>query len=118
MVYLGTSFKSSNTFLKRGELVLCGQWLMRELRADIAEEAGAVAIYRGILTVTRDLAIRMFLETHLATELEHVSIISSLLPKDQHSASMPVWRIASFLTSVLPSLIGNSAVYLNFYAVE
>ena len=91
MVHLGTSFKSSNTFLKRGKLVLCEQRLMRELRADIAEEAGAVAICRGILTVTRDLAIRIFfLETHLATELAHVSIISPLLPKEQHSALMPV----------------------------
>lgn len=118
MVHLGTSFKSSNTFLKRGKLVLCEQRLMRELRADIAEEAGAVALYRGILTVTRDLAIRIFLETHLATELAHVSIISPLLPKEQLSALMPVWRIASVLTSVLPSLKGSSAVYLNSYAVE
>ena len=39
-----------------------------ELRSDHAGETGAVAIYRGILAITRNPELRTFAEHHLATE--------------------------------------------------
>ena len=35
-------------------------WLLGELRSDQAGETGAVAIYRGILWVSKDASIRRF----------------------------------------------------------
>ena len=42
--------------------------LVADLRTDHAGEAGAVMIYRGILAVTRDAAVRGFAQGHLATK--------------------------------------------------
>ena len=45
--------------------------LMPELRTDHAGETGAVWIYRGVLAVSRDPALRAFAQRHLATERRH-----------------------------------------------
>ncbi|MBC7446006.1 MAG: demethoxyubiquinone hydroxylase family protein, partial [Polaromonas sp.] len=42
--------------------------LVADLRSDHAGETGAVWIYRGMLCVTRDAAVRTFATHHLATE--------------------------------------------------
>ncbi len=47
-------------------------WLLGELRSDQAGETGAVAIYRGILWVSKDASIRRFAEHHLLTEQDHL----------------------------------------------
>jgi ubiquinone biosynthesis monooxygenase Coq7 len=44
------------------------EWLIAELRSDQAGETGAVAIYDGILAVTRNSDLRAFAEHHRATE--------------------------------------------------
>ncbi len=92
--------------------------LVGELRSDHAGETGAVWIYRGVLALTRDAALRRFAETHLATEQEHLRLITPLLPWPQRSRLLPLWRVAGFFTGALPALAGPRAVYATIAAVE
>jgi ubiquinone biosynthesis monooxygenase Coq7 len=92
--------------------------LIGDLRSDHAGETGAVMIYRGILAGTRDEAIRAFATAHMATEQEHIELIEALLPADQRSVLLPLWRVMGFLTGYLPALAGSQAVYATIEAVE
>ncbi|WP_420347501.1 demethoxyubiquinone hydroxylase family protein [Pelagibius sp.] len=94
------------------------KWLVRDLRSDHAGETGAVAIYRGILTVTRNEEIRRFAEAHLETERRHLADIEAVLPPRDRSRCLPLWRVAGFLTGALPALFGPRAVYATIAAVE
>ena len=93
-------------------------WLARELRSNHAGETGAVMIYRGILTVTRDTKARRFASHHLATEREHLQRLESLRPAVPRSRLLALWRIAGFLTGALPALFGPRAIYATIDAVE
>lgn len=93
-------------------------WLRQELRSDHAGETGAVAIYRGILLVCRDAAVRRFAQAHLATERSHLALIESVLPQKDRSVLLPFWRAAGFLTGALPALFGSRAVFATIEAVE
>jgi ubiquinone biosynthesis monooxygenase Coq7 len=77
-----------------------------------------VAIYLGILAVSRDAAIRHFAQAHLATEREHLARLTALLPRSQRSLLLPIWRVAGWLTGALPALAGPRAVYATIDAVE
>ena len=70
-------------------------WLISDLRSDHAGETGAVAIYRGILAVSRDPAIVAFAQCHLTTELEHLALMNQLLPRKQRSKLLFLWKMAS-----------------------
>lgn len=92
--------------------------LWPELRSDHAGETGAVWIYRGILSVTRDADVRAFAQRHLETESEHLSIMEGLVPPGHRSRALPVWRVAGWLTGALPGVVGPSAVFQTIEAVE
>lgn len=92
--------------------------LVAELRSDHAGETGAVWIYRGVLAFSRDAEVRSFARRHLATEQEHLRLISPLLPWPQRSRLLPLWRMAGFVTGALPALAGPRAVYATIAAVE
>jgi ubiquinone biosynthesis monooxygenase Coq7 len=92
--------------------------LIGDLRSDHAGETGAVAIYLGILAVSRHPAVRHFALTHLATEREHLARLGALLPRGRRSLLLPVWRVAGWLTGALPALVGPRAVYATIDAVE
>jgi len=92
--------------------------LIGDLRSDHAGETGAVAIYCGILAVSRDPAVRHFAEAHLATEREHLARLASLLPRGRRSVLLPIWRVAGWLTGALPALFGPRAIYATIDAVE
>jgi ubiquinone biosynthesis monooxygenase Coq7 len=92
--------------------------LIGDLRSDHAGETGAVAIYLGILAVSRDPAVRQFALAHLATERDHLARLSALLPRDRRSILLPIWRVAGWLTGALPALVGPRAVYATIDAVE
>jgi 3-demethoxyubiquinol 3-hydroxylase len=92
--------------------------LWAELRSDQAGESGAVAIYRAILTISRDADVRAFASRHLATEQEHLRLINTWLPPERRSRLLPVWRLAGWMTGALPALAGRSAVYQTIAAVE
>lgn len=93
-------------------------WLVAELRSDHAGEAGAVMIYRGILAISRDPAVRDFAQRHQATEQGHLDLIEQVLPPKDRSVLLPIWRVAGFLTGFLPGLFGSRAVYATIDAVE
>jgi ubiquinone biosynthesis monooxygenase Coq7 len=92
--------------------------LIGDLRSDHAGETGAVAIYLGILAISRDPAVRHFAQAHLATEREHLARLGALLPRRQRSLLLPAWRAAGWLTGALPALAGPRAVYATIDAVE
>lgn len=94
------------------------RWLERELRSNHAGETGAVAIYRGILAVSRDASLRRFATDHLETEARHLALMERLLSPARRSRLSPVWRAAGFATGVLPALFGPRAVYITIEAVE
>lgn len=94
------------------------RWLTGELRSDHAGETGAVWIYKGVLAVGRDPALLSFCREHLETEKEHLALMNQLLPANEQSWLLPIWRVAGFLTGLLPALIGPRHVYLMVSAVE
>lgn len=92
--------------------------VVTDLRTDHAGEVGAVFIYRGVLCVARDSALRTFAEHHLVTEQGHLRQIEAWLPPTHYSRLLPLWRLAGFLTGALPALIGPGAVYATIEVVE
>ena len=93
-------------------------WLEAELRSDHAGETGAVAIYDGMLAVTRDEAVRRFATHHRETERQHLARIEALLPPAQRSRLLGAWRCAGWLTGAIPALFSRDAVYHTVDAVE
>ena len=92
--------------------------LQGDLRSDHAGETGAVWIYRGVLAVAGDASVRAFAQRHLATELEHLRLITPIVPWPQRSRLLVPWRVAGFLTGALPALAGARAVYGTVASVE
>ena len=92
--------------------------LAADLRTDHAGETGAVWMYRGVLGVARDSALRDFALRHRATEQGHLRRIEAWLPPSARSRLLPVWRVAGWLTGALPALVGPRAVYATIEAVE
>lgn len=92
--------------------------LLRELRTDHAGETGAVMIYRGVLALARDPALREFAQAHLRTEQRHLSDIEDAVNRRWHSRLLPLWRLSGWLTGALPACFGPRAVYATVQAVE
>ncbi len=93
-------------------------WLLGDLRSDHAGEVGAIAIYQGILAVTRDPELRRFAEAHRRSERQHLALIETLLPRSSRSIFVPLWRVAGFLTGAVPALFGRRNVFATIAAVE
>ncbi|MEM9169443.1 MAG: demethoxyubiquinone hydroxylase family protein [Pseudomonadota bacterium] len=98
--------------------ILADRRLLGDLRSDHAGETGAVWIYRGILTFSKDPAVRAFAEEHMATEAQHLDLVCDILPPAKRSLLTPAWKVAGWLTGALPALFGSRAVYLTIEAVE
>ena len=94
------------------------KWLTRDLRSDHADEAGAVAIYRGILAVSPCEDVRTFASEHLKTERYHLRLVEGNLPTADRSMSLPLWNFAGYITGALPALFGSEAVFQTIDAVE
>ena len=92
--------------------------LLRELRTDHAGETGAVMIYRGVLAVTRDPALRAFAEHHLDTERRHLAQIELVMPRRERIRLLPLWRVSGWVTGALPACAGPRAVYATIQTVE
>lgn len=88
------------------------------LRSDHAGETGAVFIYRGIVSVSRNVEVRAFALKHLATEQTHLSLMEQLVPPKRRSRLIWLWRVAGWLTGALPALFGPPAVFRTVEAVE
>lgn len=92
--------------------------LRQELRTDHAGETGAVMIYRGMLAVSRDPALRAFAAHHLETEQHHLAAIEQRVPPRARSLLLPLWRLCGWLTGALPACIGPRACHATVQAVE
>jgi ubiquinone biosynthesis monooxygenase Coq7 len=110
------SFYASRLHLTPGDILPA--WVFAHLRTDHAGEVGAICIYKGVLQFASDPVLRAFAEHHLATEQNHLRLISGWLPPSQYSRLLPLWRLAGFLTGALPALFGPKAVYATIEAVE
>ena len=92
--------------------------LARDLRSDHAGEHGAVAIYVGILAVTRSDAVRSFARHHLRTEARHRRFFERWLPREYRSRLLPVWWAAGWLLGAIAALGGRRFVFRTIEAVE
>ena len=106
---------NSRIVSKEAELPI---WLQEDMRSNHAGETGAVYIYRGILSVSKNEEIRSFAREHLKTEEEHLDLISKQLSQNHRSLFLPIWKVAGFLTGAIPSIFGRNAVYATIDAVE
>lgn len=105
-------------FLDVPQIMQFSDQLLRDLRTDHAGETGAVAIYHGILAVSRDARLRAFAQAHLATEQSHLARLETVLLPSARSRLLWLWRLAGWLTGALPALMGPRAVYGTIVAVE
>lgn len=94
------------------------RWLTRELRTDHAGETGAIAIYDGILKVSRSKKVCDFAFKHRETEKRHLALIEGILPASQRSWLLPLWTLAGYLTGAVPALFGSNSVFATVAAVE
>ena len=100
------------------ETLPLGPELISDLQSDHAGEAGAVAIYRGMLDVSRDTAVRRFALKHIRTELRHLHFFEHWLPHRHHSCLLLLWRSAGWLLGAVSALFGRQAVFRTVAAVE
>lgn len=92
--------------------------MIGELRSDHAGETGAIWIYKGMLFASRNDKVRAFASHHLATESQHLVLMSALLPPLRRSWLLVPWRAAGFVTGALPALFGERTVFATIAAVE
>ena len=92
--------------------------IIPDLRTDHAGETGAVFIYKGILLVSKDKEIIEFAENHLLTEQKHLELIEKLLPENEKSKLLFLWKFLGLLTGLIPALIGKKFIYATIYYVE
>ena len=92
--------------------------IIPDLRTDHAGETGAVFIYKGILLVSKDKEIIEFAENHLLTEQKHLELIEKLLPENEKSKLLFLWKFLGLLTGLVPALIGKKFIYATIYYVE
>ena len=89
-----------------------------DLRSDHAGECGAVAIYSGILAVSRNPAVIRFARSHRRTEVRHRRFFDRWLPREHRSRLLPLWRLAGWLLGSVSALVGSRTVYRTIAAVE
>ncbi len=92
--------------------------LIADLRSDHAGETGAVAIYRGMLAISRDAEVRAFAEHHLATERLHLAVFEQWLPRRMQSRLLPLWHVSGWLLGAIAALGSKRFTYLTIAAVE
>ncbi len=89
-----------------------------DLRSDHAGESGAVAIYCGILAVSRDPDVTRFARAHLRTELRHRRFFDRWLPRQHRSRLIPLWWAAGWSLGAVSALFGRLTVFRTIAAVE
>lgn len=92
--------------------------LVRELRSDHAGEAGAVQIYRGILAISQDRAVREFAREHMTTEERHLAFFEAWLSPQARSHALPLWRLSGWVLGATAALGGADHVFRTIAAVE
>lgn len=91
---------------------------VRDLRSDHAGEYGAVAIYLGMLAVTRDAGLKRFARCHLLAEKRHLAFFDRWIPARGKSRLLPLWWAAGWLLGAGSAMFGARAAYATVAAVE
>lgn len=84
--------------------------LKKEIRADHAGSAAAIAFFRGVLAVSGDVAVHSLTRRHMSTQLHHLSMLETILPQQLRSWSLPLWRFGGWLLGALASLAGARTI--------
>lgn len=92
--------------------------MIADLQSDHAGECGAVMIYRGVLDVSRNPAVRSFAEQHLLGELRHRAFFDEWLPTRHQSRLLPLWKASGWILGAVAALFGQRGVYRTVAAVE
>ena len=92
--------------------------IIPDLRTDHAGETGAVFIYKGILLVSKEKEIIEFAKNHLLTEKKHLELIEKILPNNERSKLLFLWKFLGLLTGLIPALIGKKLIYVTIFFVE
>ncbi|HEY4250118.1 MAG TPA: demethoxyubiquinone hydroxylase family protein [Roseomonas sp.] len=85
-------------------------WLVAELRAIHAGEAGAVMLCHGILAVAGDAALIDGARRQCRAADEHREMLESMLPRGARSRLLPLCGGAAWLAGALPALAGAGAI--------
>jgi len=93
-------------------------WIVPAIRSDQAGETGAVHIYRAMLRFGRDRRLHPMLKEHLEQESRHLEALDALLPWKHRSRLLPVWRVAGYLTGLVPALFGTRWMLATIASVE
>jgi len=93
-------------------------WIVPAIRSDHAGETGAVYIYLAMLRFGRDATLLPMLREHLEQERRHLELMNRLLPWKNRSRLLPLWRIAGYLTGLLPSVLGTRWMLATIASVE
>ena len=101
-----------------GEVTTLSSQAIAELRSDHAGELGAVNIYRGILSLSRDPSLLAFAESHLSTEQKHLNELNKILPKKSRSILSPCWVLAGRSLGYVCALAAPSFAYATIETVE
>ncbi|MEO0444238.1 MAG: demethoxyubiquinone hydroxylase family protein [Pseudomonadota bacterium] len=94
------------------------QEFMPWMRSNHAGETGAVWIYKGAACAFWSKTIREMAKQHGKVEQQHLIVMASLVPKNQRSRLLLLWRIMGFGLGFVPSLFGYSAFCITIKAVE
>ena len=95
-----------------------GSFLCAELRSDHAGETGAVAMYKGIIAVSRNREILEFAHTHLKTEQRHLNLLTDWLPAQYKSRLIPLWWLSGWMLGALCVTGGRRFTFITISAVE
>ena len=106
------------TALPRFDADAFGRKLCGDLRSDHAGETGAVAIYMGMLALSRDKQLREFALTHLNTEQKHLAVLDAWLPHTCRSRLLPLWHLSGWLLGATAAVGGRRFSYITVGAVE
>jgi demethoxyubiquinone hydroxylase (CLK1/Coq7/Cat5 family) len=85
-------------------------WLVAELRAAHAGEAGSAALCRGVLAVARDTAVIDGARRQCRAADDHRDMLESMLPRGARSRLLPFCDGAAWLAGALPALLGADVV--------
>jgi len=98
--------------------MLIPDFIIPDLRTDHAGETGAVFIYKGILLISKNNEIVEFANDHLKTESRHLELLEKILPSNEKSKLLFLWKFLGFLTGFIPSLFGKKFIYVTIFFVE
>ena len=92
--------------------------LMAWMRSNHAGETGAVWIYVAASLAFWSVSIREMATQHIQTEQHHLLVMTHVVPADQQSKLLLIWKIMGFTLGLFAALFGYTFFCLTINAVE